>query len=78
MLDVRNDYEWDAGHFAGAQRPAEEVFHETPVGEGEADVPAPLAGADPDTPVMVRAARPPGRRRGCRLRGPAHLPKRLC
>ncbi len=25
MLDVRNDYEWDAGHFQGAERPAEEV-----------------------------------------------------
>ena len=23
VLDVRNDYEWDAGHFAGAGRPQE-------------------------------------------------------
>ena len=23
VLDVRNDYEWDAGHFQGAQRPQE-------------------------------------------------------
>lgn len=59
MLDVRNDYEWDAGHFAGAARPAEEVFNETPVGEGDGDVPEPLAGADPDTPVMVCCAAGP-------------------
>ncbi|GLC36573.1 hypothetical protein PLESTM_000461600 [Pleodorina starrii] len=39
VLDVRNDYEWDAGHFEGAERPAEEVFAETPVGEGEQEVP---------------------------------------
>jgi predicted sulfurtransferase len=31
MLDVRNDYEWDAGHFQGAARPAEEEFNDTPV-----------------------------------------------
>ena len=31
MLDVRNDYEWDAGHFRGAARPAEEEFNDTPV-----------------------------------------------
>ncbi len=31
VLDVRNGYEWDAGHFDGAERPAEEVFSETPV-----------------------------------------------
>lgn len=29
---------------------------QTPVGEGEEDVPAPLRGVDPETPVMVRAA----------------------
>jgi predicted sulfurtransferase len=53
VLDVRNGYEWDAGHFQGAQRPAEEVFAETPVGESQADVPEPLRDAPPDTPVMV-------------------------
>ena len=47
VLDVRNDYEWDAGHFDGAERPAEEVFHETPVGQGDADVPEHLKGIDP-------------------------------
>ncbi|KAJ9508204.1 hypothetical protein QJQ45_021529, partial [Haematococcus lacustris] len=53
VLDVRNDYEWDAGHFVGAGRPDEEVFAETPVGSSEQDVPSPLRGMDPDTPVMV-------------------------
>lgn len=56
VLDVRNDYEWDAGHFVGADRPAEEVFAETPVGESEAEVPQPLQGKDPNTPVMVRGS----------------------
>lgn len=53
VLDVRNDYEWDAGHFEGAARPAEEVFNETPVGEGEQEVPSPLQGVAKDTPVMM-------------------------
>ena len=30
VLDLRNDYEWDVGHFAGAARPAESQFNETP------------------------------------------------
>ena len=57
VLDVRNSYEWDAGHFEGVARPAEEYFNETPRAEGDdaADgIPEPLRGADPDTPVMVR------------------------
>lgn len=53
VLDVRNDYEWDAGHFEGAARPAEEEFADTPVGLGGRDLPAPLEGVDPETPVMV-------------------------
>ncbi|GIL89844.1 hypothetical protein Vretimale_19276 [Volvox reticuliferus] len=53
VLDVRNDYEWDAGHFEGAERPAEEVFSETPVGEGEQEVPVYLREVDKDTPVMM-------------------------
>ncbi|KAK2077589.1 hypothetical protein QBZ16_004434 [Prototheca wickerhamii] len=50
VLDVRNGYEWDAGHFEGAARPAEAEFGETPV---EGGVPAPLRGADPEAPVMM-------------------------
>lgn len=53
VLDVRNDYEWDAGHFQGAERPTEEEFVQTPVGESDEDIPEPLRGADRDTPVMV-------------------------
>jgi rhodanese-related sulfurtransferase len=30
VLDLRNGYEWDAGHFDGAARPQEEEFRETP------------------------------------------------
>ncbi len=30
VLDVRNDYEWDVGHFEGAKRPACQTFREFP------------------------------------------------
>lgn len=55
VLDVRNAYEWDAGHFAGAQRPVEDAFNETPrkAGNGGAALPDALKGAAPETPVMV-------------------------
>ena len=33
VIDVRNDYEWDTGHFAGADRPEEYNFIDTPVDE---------------------------------------------
>lgn len=52
VLDVRNSYEWDAGHFAGAERPLEDEFRETPAG-GEAAVPEYLKNVDPETPVMM-------------------------
>lgn len=56
VLDVRNAYEWDAGHFEGAQRPLEDAFNETPreADDGEPALPDALKGADSDTPVMVR------------------------
>jgi predicted sulfurtransferase len=53
VLDVRNGYEWDAGHFAGVARPAEAHFAETPTEATPAEVPAPLAAADADAPVMM-------------------------
>ncbi|CAD7698986.1 unnamed protein product [Ostreobium quekettii] len=53
VLDVRNSYEWDAGHFEGAKRPQEDCFWETPLGNKEEDVPEPLKGADKETPVMM-------------------------
>ncbi|BDA46497.1 Rhodanese-like domain-containing protein 8, chloroplastic [Coccomyxa sp. Obi] len=54
VLDVRNAYEWDAGHFVGAQRPLEDHFNETPTdASGDAELPAYLQGASPDTPVLM-------------------------
>lgn len=53
VLDVRNSYEWDAGHFKGAERPAEENFHETPTDTTEEHIPKPLQQAGPNTPVMM-------------------------
>lgn len=32
VLDLRNDFEWDAGHFEGADRPPEHNFSQTPTG----------------------------------------------
>jgi len=34
VVDLRNSYEWDAGHFDGAERPSESVFGQTPVAPG--------------------------------------------
>ena len=58
VLDVRNAYEWDAGHFQGAGRPLEEEFNETPTdataAAGGPALPPHLAAADPSTtPVMM-------------------------
>jgi len=53
VLDVRNSYEWDAGHFVGAKRPLEKEFSETPTESTPVDVPRYLQEADPDTPVMM-------------------------
>jgi rhodanese-related sulfurtransferase len=58
VLDVRNGYEWDAGHFEGAKRPPEDEFNETPRGSGTEEdgvhIPEGLQGVDPARPVMVR------------------------
>ena len=53
VLDVRNGYEWDAGHFEGAERPEEEEFNQTPTEATPVNVPAPLDSVDEDTPVMM-------------------------
>eukprot|EP00210_Caulerpa_lentillifera_P008233 g7860.t1 len=51
ILDVRNGYEWDAGHFEGAFRPKEDSFAETPVQE---DIPDPLKSTtDKSTPIYM-------------------------
>ncbi|CAL4937220.1 unnamed protein product [Urochloa decumbens] len=48
LLDVRNDYEWDVGHFEGAQRPNVDCFRSTSFGlSGEMEDPwDPLNGVD--------------------------------
>lgn len=53
VLDVRNSYEWDAGHFVGAERPLEEEFNETPTEATPLEIPLPLQEIDPETPVMM-------------------------
>ena len=52
LLDVRNGYEWDVGHFKGAQRPVQESFRET-VETNLDDVIGPLSGVDKDKPIMM-------------------------
>uniref|UniRef100_A0A7N0RE20 Rhodanese domain-containing protein n=2 Tax=Kalanchoe fedtschenkoi TaxID=63787 RepID=A0A7N0RE20_KALFE len=37
LLDVRNGYEWDIGHFSGAQRPEVDCFRSTSFGMSEAE-----------------------------------------
>ncbi|CAI9113321.1 OLC1v1013898C1 [Oldenlandia corymbosa var. corymbosa] len=48
LLDVRNGYEWDVGHFHGAQRPDVDCFRSTSFGSSESQVCAsdPLATVD--------------------------------
>ncbi|KZV34780.1 rhodanese-like domain-containing protein 8, chloroplastic-like [Dorcoceras hygrometricum] len=48
LLDVRNGYEWDVGHFQGAQRPDVDCFRSTSFGISESEVVAsdPLAAVD--------------------------------
>lgn len=49
VLDVRNGYEWDIGHFHGAQRPDVDCFRSTSFGESdseEAIASDPLANVD--------------------------------
>jgi predicted sulfurtransferase len=61
LLDVRNGYEWDVGHFRGAQRPVQESFRETVetnVADRSATDPngsnkGPLAGVDKSKPIMM-------------------------
>ncbi|XP_054786511.1 rhodanese-like domain-containing protein 8, chloroplastic isoform X2 [Prosopis cineraria] len=50
LLDVRNGYEWDIGHFRGALRPNVDCFRTTSFGLSQEEVTAsdPLANADKD------------------------------
>ncbi|KAI8528584.1 hypothetical protein RHMOL_Rhmol12G0159300 [Rhododendron molle] len=46
LLDVRNGYEWDIGHFHGAQRPDVDCFRSTSFGISEVNGSDPLACVD--------------------------------
>mmetsp|Transcript_18729 Transcript_18729/g.46629 ORF Transcript_18729/g.46629 Transcript_18729/m.46629 type:complete len:506 (-) Transcript_18729:114-1631(-) len=52
LLDVRNGYEWDVGHFLGAQRPVQESFRET-VETNVQEGLGPLVGVDKARPIMM-------------------------
>ncbi|MCO5606785.1 hypothetical protein L7F22_060975 [Adiantum nelumboides] len=55
VLDVRNGYEWDIGHFKGAQRPSVDCFKSTEFGlYPEANESDPLANVDKEnTDVLM-------------------------
>ncbi|KAL6973657.1 Rhodanese-like domain-containing protein 8, chloroplastic [Sarracenia purpurea var. burkii] len=56
LLDVRNGYEWDIGHFHGAQRPNVECFRSTSFGlsQSEVNISDPLACVDKEkTDVLM-------------------------
>ncbi|XP_027920633.1 rhodanese-like domain-containing protein 8, chloroplastic isoform X3 [Vigna unguiculata] len=48
LLDVRNGYEWDVGHFRGAQRPSVDCFRNTSFGLSQEEITAsdPLSKVD--------------------------------
>jgi len=52
LIDVRNGYEWDVGHFQGAVRPVQESFRET-VDTNTEEGSGPLAGVDKTRPIMM-------------------------
>jgi predicted sulfurtransferase len=52
LLDVRNGYEWDVGHFRGAERPVQESFRETVYTNVQEGL-GPLAKVDKDKPIMM-------------------------
>jgi len=52
LLDVRNGYEWDVGHFKGAARPVQESFRETVETNVDHKI-GPLANMPKDKPIMM-------------------------
>lgn len=52
LLDVRNGYEWDVGHFRGAERPVQESFRETVYTNVQEGL-GPLAKVDKEKPIMM-------------------------
>ncbi|KAI3783720.1 hypothetical protein L1987_42806 [Smallanthus sonchifolius] len=55
LLDVRNGYEWDIGHFHGAQRPNVDCFRSTSFGLSESEDIAsdPLANVDKENTEIL-------------------------
>ncbi|XP_050375906.1 rhodanese-like domain-containing protein 8, chloroplastic [Argentina anserina] len=55
LLDVRNGYEWDIGHFNGARRPDVDCFRSTSFGLSQPEVTAadPLANIDKQTDILM-------------------------
>lgn len=56
LLDVRNGYEWDIGHFQGAKRPDVDCFRNTTFGisDSKTNISDPLAGVDKaSTDIMM-------------------------
>ncbi|KAK1431479.1 hypothetical protein QVD17_07938 [Tagetes erecta] len=55
LLDVRNGYEWDIGHFNGAQRPNVDCFRSTSFGLSESEDTAsdPLANVDKENTEIL-------------------------
>ncbi|XP_078440686.1 rhodanese/Cell cycle control phosphatase superfamily protein [Wolffia australiana] len=53
ILDVRNGYEWDIGHFRGAQRPDVDCFRSTTFGQSESADSDPLAGVDKENTYIL-------------------------
>ncbi|KAM5570268.1 rhodanese-like domain-containing protein 8, chloroplastic [Rosa sericea] len=55
LLDVRNGYEWDIGHFSGARRPDVDCFRSTSFGLCQQEVIAadPLANVDKETDILM-------------------------
>ncbi|XP_059644788.1 rhodanese-like domain-containing protein 8, chloroplastic isoform X2 [Cornus florida] len=55
LLDVRNGYEWDIGHFHGAQRPDVDCFRSTSFGLSQSEVitPDPLHSVDKERTTIL-------------------------
>ncbi|KAL6183353.1 hypothetical protein ACLB2K_044764 [Fragaria x ananassa] len=55
LLDVRNGYEWDIGHFSGARRPDVDCFRSTSFGLSQPEVidADPLADVDKETDILM-------------------------
>ncbi|XP_020215552.1 rhodanese-like domain-containing protein 8, chloroplastic isoform X2 [Cajanus cajan] len=55
LLDVRNGYEWDIGHFRGAQRPSVDCFRNTSFGLSQEEITAsdPLSNVDKEKATIL-------------------------